>query len=242
MDNVVEINNLVKTYENGHIKALNGIDLTIGEGEFVSIIGPSGSGKSTLLNMLGALDLPDSGSINVAGYDLISNKKLNEFRAKKIGFIFQLHNLIPNLSVVENIEIPMFTSKLSNSEMRVKALDLLDIVGLRDKASQKPSKLSGGERQRVAIARALIKEPKLLLLNDPSIILADEPTGSLDSKTSTKILKQLIDLHRSQNVTLIIVTHDMDVAKLADRTIEVLDGKLVNAGENSLLDDKINVD
>ena len=234
MDNVVEFNNLVKTYENGHIKALNGIDLTIGEGEFVSIIGPSGSGKSTLLNMLGALDLPDSGSINVAGYDLISNKKLNEFRAKKIGFIFQLHNLIPNLSVVENIEIPMFTSKLSNSEMRVKALDLLDIVGLRDKASQKPSKLSGGERQRVAIARALA--------NDPSIILADEPTGSLDSKTSTKILKQLIDLHRSQNVTLIIVTHDMDVAKLADRTIEVLDGKLVNAGENSLLDDKINVD
>ena len=234
MGNVVEINNLVKTYENGHIKALNGIDLTIGEGEFVSIIGPSGSGKSTLLNMLGALDLPDSGSINVAGYDLISNKKLNEFRAKKIGFIFQLHNLIPNLSVVENIEIPMFTSKLSNSEMRVKALDLLDIVGLRDKASQKPSKLSGGERQRVAIARALA--------NDPSIILADEPTGSLDSKTSTKILKQLIDLHRSQNVTLIIVTHDMDVAKLADRTIEVLDGKLVNAGENSLLDDKINVD
>ena len=234
MDNVVEINNLVKTYENGHIKALYGIDLTIGEGEFVSLFGPSGTGKSTLLNMLGALDLPDSGSINVAGYDLISNKKLNEFRAKKIGFIFQLHNLIPNLSVVENIEIPMFTSKLSNSEMRVKALDLLDIVGLRDKASQKPSKLSGGERQRVAIARALA--------NDPSIILADEPTGSLDSKTSTKILKQLIDLHRSQNVTLIIVTHDMDVAKLADRTIEVLDGKLVNAGENSLLDDKINVD
>ena len=234
MGNVVEINNLVKTYENGHIKALNGIDLTIGEGEFVSIIGPSGSGKSTLLNMLGALDLPDSGSINVAGYDLISNKKLNEFRAKKIGFIFQLHNLIPNLSVVENIEIPMFTSKLSNSEMRVKALDLLDIVGPRDKASQKPSILSGGERQRVAIARALA--------NDPSIILADEPTGSLDSKTSTKILKQLIDLHRSQNVTLIIVTHDMDVAKLADRTIEVLDGKLVNAGENSLLEDKINVD
>lgn len=234
MSNIVEINNLIKTYEDGHIKALNGIDLTIREGEFVSIIGPSGSGKSTLLNMLGALDLPDSGSINVAGYDLLSNKKLNEFRAQKIGFVFQLHNLIPNLSVVENIEIPMFTSKLSNDEMRKRALDLLDIVGLREKASQKPSKLSGGERQRVAIARALA--------NNPSIILADEPTGSLDSKTSTKILKQLIDLHRSQNVTLIIVTHDMDVAKLADRTIEVLDGRLVNAGENSLLEDKINVD
>lgn len=234
MSNIVEINNLVKSYENGHIKALNGIDLTIKEGEFVSIIGPSGSGKSTLLNMLGALDLPDSGSINVAGYDLLSNKKLNEFRAQKIGFVFQLHNLIPNLSVVENIEIPMFTSKLSNDEMRTRALNLLDVVGLREKASQKPSKLSGGERQRVAIARALA--------NNPSIILADEPTGSLDSKTSTKILKQLIDLHKTQNVTLIIVTHDMDVAKLADRTIEVLDGKLVNAGENSLLEDKINVD
>lgn len=234
MSNIVEINNLVKSYENGHIKALNGIDLTIKEGEFVSIIGPSGSGKSTLLNMLGALDLPDSGSINVAGYDLLSNKKLNEFRAQKIGFVFQLHNLIPNLSVVENIEIPMFTSKMSNDEMRTRALDLLDVVGLREKASQKPSKLSGGERQRVAIARALA--------NNPSIILADEPTGSLDSKTSTKILKQLIELHKTQNVTLIIVTHDMDVAKLADRTIEVLDGKLVNAGENSLLEDKINVD
>ena len=234
MSNIVEINNLVKSYENGHIKALNGIDLTIEEGEFVSIIGPSGSGKSTLLNMLGALDLPDSGSINVAGYDLLSNKKLNEFRAQKIGFVFQLHNLIPNLSVVENVKIPMFTSKLSNDEMETRALNLLDIVGLRDKASQKPSKLSGGERQRVAIARALA--------NNPSIILADEPTGSLDSKTSTKILKQLIDLHKTQNVTLIIVTHDMDVAKLADRTIEVLDGKLVNAGENSLLENKIDVD
>ena len=234
MGNIVEISNLVKSYENGHIKALNGIDLTIEEGEFVSIIGPSGSGKSTLLNMLGALDSPDSGYINVAGYDLISNKNLNEFRAQKIGFVFQLHNLIPNLSVVENIEIPMFTSKLSNSEMRNKALALLDIVGLRDKASQKPSKLSGGERQRVAIARALA--------NSPSIILADEPTGSLDSKTSTKILKQLIDLHKNNKVTLIIVTHDMSVARLADRVIEVLDGKLVNAGEDSLLENRINVD
>ena len=234
MSNVVEINNLVKTYENGHIKALNGIDLTIKEGEFVAIIGPSGSGKSTLLNMIGALDLPDSGSISVAGYDLSSNNKLNEFRAQKIGFVFQLHNLIPNLSVVENIEIPMFTSKLSNSEMRSKALTLLDDVGLKDKASLKPSKLSGGDRQRVAIARARA--------NDPSIILADEPTGSLDSKTSSKILKQLIDLHKSNNVTLIIVTHDMDVARLADRIIEVLDGKLVNTSDDSLLDNKINVE
>ena len=231
--NAVEIKDLYKSYEDGKIKALNGVNLTIADGEFVSIIGPSGSGKSTLLNMLGALDIPDSGYINVAGQDLSTSKKLNEFRAQKIGFIFQLHNLIPNISVVENIEIPMYTQKLSSKEMRVKALKLLDDVGLKDKAEILPNKLSGGERQRVAIARALA--------NDPSIILADEPTGSLDSKTSSKILKQLIDLHEDKNVTLIIVTHDMDVAKLADRVIEVLDGEVISAGDDSLINSKIDV-
>lgn len=231
--NAVDMKNVYKSYENGNIKALNGIDLTIADGEFVSIIGPSGSGKSTLLNMLGALDIPDSGSINVAGHDLTTSKKLNEFRAEKIGFIFQLHNLIPNISVVENIEIPMFTQKLSSKEMRANALKLLGDVGLEDKADIMPNKLSGGERQRVAIARALA--------NNPSIILADEPTGSLDSKTSSKILKQLIDLHKDKNVTLIIVTHDMDVAKLADRVIEVLDGEIISAGDDSLINSKIDV-
>ena len=231
--NAVEIRGLHKSYENGNIKALNGIDLTIADGEFVSIIGPSGSGKSTLLNMLGALDVPDSGSIMVAGHDLTSSKKLNEFRSESIGFIFQLHNLIPNISVRENIEIPMYTQKMSSSEMKNRALKLLDDVGLKDKADIMPNKLSGGERQRVAIARALA--------NDPSIILADEPTGSLDSKTSSKILKQLIDLHEDKNVTLIIVTHDMDVAKLADRVIEVLDGEIISAGDESLIHSKIDV-
>ena len=231
--NAVEIKDLYKSYEEGRIKALNGVSLTISDGEFVSIIGPSGSGKSTLLNMLGALDVPDSGTINVAGHDLTNSKKLNEFRAQKIGFIFQLHNLIPNISVVENIEIPMYTQKMSSKEMRVKALKLLDDVGLKDKAGILPNKLSGGERQRVAIARALA--------NDPSIILADEPTGSLDSKTSSKILKQLIDLHEDKNVTLIIVTHDMDVAKLAGRVIEVLDGQIISAGDDSLINSKIDV-
>ena len=223
---IVDIKNLYKSYEDGKIKALNGVNLTIEKGEFVSIIGPSGSGKSTLLNMLGALDVPDSGEITVAGQNLISNKKLNEFRAEKIGFIFQLHNLIPNISVRQNIEIPMYTQGLSSSEMKSKALKLLGDVGLEDKADMLPNKLSGGERQRVAIARALA--------NDPSIILADETTGSLDSKTSTKILKQLINLHKDHNVTLIIVTHDMDVARLADRVIEVLDGEVISAGEESL--------
>ena len=231
--NAVEIRELYKSYEDGRIRALNGINLTIAEGEFVSIIGPSGSGKSTLLNMLGALDVPDSGSITVVGEDLAKSKKLNEFRGEKIGFIFQLHNLIPNISVVENIEIPMYTQKMSSKEMRSKALKLLDDVGLKDKADILPNKLSGGERQRVAIARALA--------NEPSIILADEPTGSLDSKTSSKILKQLIDLHEDNNVTLIIVTHDMDVAKLADRVIEVLDGEIISAGDDSLIHGKIDV-
>ena len=231
--NAVEMKGIYKSYEDGKIRALNGIDLTIKDGEFVSIIGPSGSGKSTLLNMLGALDVPDSGVINVAGRNLSTDKKLNEFRAQEIGFIFQLHNLIPNISVRENIEIPMYTQKLSSGEMKSKALKLLEDVGLKDKADIMPNKLSGGERQRVAIARALA--------NDPSIILADEPTGSLDSKTSNKILKQLIDLHKDKNVTLIIVTHDMDVAKLADRVIEVLDGEIVSEGDDSLINSKIDV-
>ncbi len=232
--NAVEIKDLYKSYEKGKIKALNGINLTIKEGEFVSIIGPSGSGKSTLLNMLGALDIPDSGKINVAGKDLKSDKKLNKFRSEQIGFIFQLHNLIPNITVRENIEIPMYTQKLSSSKMKERALKLLEDVGLYDKADILPSKLSGGERQRVAIARALA--------NNPSIILADEPTGSLDSKTSNKILKLLIDLHKDKKVTLIIVTHDMNVAKLANRFIEVLDGEIINPNsDKSLINNQINI-
>jgi ABC-type lipoprotein export system ATPase subunit len=232
--NIIEINNLEKSYEKGHIKALNGIDLEIKEGEFVSIIGPSGSGKSTLLNMIGALDIADNGNIKVAGYDLAKNKKLDKFRSEKIGFVFQLHNLIPNLSVRENVEIPMFETKLSGKERKNRALNLLDIVGLKDKAKSKPTKLSGGERQRVAIARALA--------NNPSIILADEPTGSLDSRTSKKILEQLNKLHKEKNVTLIIVTHDMHVAKLADRVIEVLDGKILSSADDSLLDENIKIE
>lgn len=219
-ENIVEIRNLRKGFDNGKITALNGIDLNIKKGEFVSIIGPSGSGKSTLLNMIGALDRPDEGSVMVAGYDLQGKSDLSQFRSREIGFIFQLHNLIPNLSVVENVEIPMFESGLSSRQMREKALKLLDDMNLSDKASRKPTELSGGERQRVAIARSLA--------NDPSIILADEPTGSLDSKNGEMILNLLRDLHEKKQVTLIMVTHDLKVAALADRTIEVLDGKIKN--------------
>lgn len=216
--NIIEIKSLEKGFENNKIMALNGIDLEIKKGEFVSIIGPSGSGKSTLLNMIGALDRPDKGSIIVAGKDLNKKKDLSKFRAKEIGFIFQLHNLIPNLSVVENVEIPMYENEISEKEMRIRALELLKYVGLSNKTDRKPTELSGGERQRVAIARGLA--------NKPSIILADEPTGSLDSKNGQMILHRLKELHEKEDLTLIMVTHDMNVASLADRTISVLDGKI----------------
>ena len=206
-----------KSYDNGKIKALNGMDLEVKKGEFISIMGPSGSGKSSLLNMIGALDRADEGSIKVAGIDLMKTKKLYEFRSKEIGFVFQMHNLIPNLSVLENVQIPMFETKTSSKDMKKRALELLEAVNLGDKINQKPTKLSGGERQRVAIARALV--------NHPSIILADEPTGSLDSKTGEVILNLLKDLHSKENVTLVMVTHEPYVGKMAERIITVLDGK-----------------
>jgi putative ABC transport system ATP-binding protein len=216
-ENIIEIKNLKKSYDNGKIKALNGMDLLVKKGEFISIMGPSGSGKSTLLNMIGALDTADEGSITVAGINLMKNKHLNEFRSKEIGFVFQMHNLIPNLSVIENVQIPMFETNASSNEMNERALELLKAVNLDDKIDQKPTKLSGGERQRVAIARALV--------NHPSIILADEPTGSLDSKTGEVILNLLKDLHTKENVTLVMVTHEPYVGNMAERIVTVLDGK-----------------
>ncbi|MEL7670490.1 ABC transporter ATP-binding protein [Methanobacterium sp.] len=216
--NVIEIKDLKKSYEDGQIMALNGINLEIKEGEFVSIIGPSGSGKSTLLNMIGALDNADEGSISVAGTDLTRDEDLSKFRSDEIGFVFQLHNLIPNLTVFENVQIPLIETPLSDEQMEKRALELLKSVNLENKINQKPTKLSGGERQRVAIARALV--------NHPSIILADEPTGSLDSKTQNVILDLLKDIHKKENVTLIVVTHSPDVANMADRVITVLDGEI----------------
>lgn len=216
--NIIEITALKKGYDNGKIKALNGVDLKIKKGEFVSIIGPSGSGKSTLLNMIGALDKADEGSISVAGIDLIHTTDLSEFRSSEIGFVFQLHNLIPNLTVLENVEIPMLETSNSSKEMEKRAMKLIKSVELEDKINQRPTKLSGGERQRVAIARALV--------NHPSIILADEPTGALDSKTGDIILNLLKELHNKENVTLVMVTHEPYVANMADRIITVLDGKI----------------
>jgi len=220
-ENVIEIHNLQKTYDKGKIKALNGIDLEIKKGEFISIMGPSGSGKSTLLNMIGALDRAEEGTIKVAGIDLMKTRDLSEFRSQEIGFVFQMHNLIPNLSVLENVEIPLYETRVKSEEMRRRALELLEAVGLKDKADKNPTKLSGGERQRVAIARALV--------NHPSIILADEPTGALDSKTGDVILNLLKSLHSKKQVTLVMVTHEPYVAKMADRILHVLDGKINNS-------------
>jgi len=217
-DHIIKIKDLKKSYDKGKIKALNGIDMDIKKGEFVSIMGPSGSGKSTLLNMIGALDRAEEGSIKVAGIDLVKTKDLSKFRSQEIGFVFQMHNLIPNLSVLENVEIPMFEGQLSSQEMRERALELLKSVNLEDKINQLPTKLSGGERQRVAIARALV--------NHPSIILADEPTGALDSKTGDIILKLLKDLHLKEQVTLVMVTHEPYVANMADRILNMLNGKI----------------
>ncbi|MGZ7108836.1 MAG: ABC transporter ATP-binding protein [Methanobacterium sp.] len=226
-ENIIEIMNLKKSYDNGTIRALNGIDLEIKKGEFVSIIGPSGSGKSTLLNMIGALDKGEEGSIKVTGIDLMKKKDLSEFRSSEIGFVFQLHNLIPNLTVFENVQIPMLETSVSGKEMEERAMELLKAVGLEKKIKTLPTKLSGGERQRVAIARALV--------NHPSIILADEPTGALDSKTGDIILNVLKDLHKKEKVTLIMVTHEPYVANMADRIISVFDGKIREEKTNNSL-------
>jgi putative ABC transport system ATP-binding protein len=225
-ENIIEIKGLKKSYDNGKIKALNGIDLEIKKGEFVSIIGPSGSGKSTLLNMIGALDTAGEGSINVAGIDLTQTKDLSTFRSQKIGFVFQFHHLIPNLTVLENVQIPMLETSISSKAMEKRALELLKSVDLEDRVDQKPTKLSGGERQRVAIARALV--------NHPSIILADEPTGALDSKTGDIILDLLKNLHKKENVTLVMVTHEPYVANMADRIITVRDGNILEEKVNTI--------
>lgn len=216
---LIRLNNVVKQYDKGSVTALDNVNLSIEGGSFVSIIGPSGSGKSTLLNMLGALDTPDSGEIIVNGIDLSTQKDLSDFRRHEIGFIFQLHNLIPNLTVQENVEIPLMDAELSENQKKERAELFIDAVGLSDKKKQKPNKLSGGERQRVAIARALV--------NFPSIILADEPTGALDTKTGAMVLDVLSYVRETIDATLIIVTHDPEVAKLADRTIEIRDGQII---------------
>jgi putative ABC transport system ATP-binding protein len=216
---MINLKNLTKVYDKGMTKALNNISLTIEDGEFVSIMGKSGSGKSTLLNMIGGLDVPDEGTVEIMGED-ITKTNLNVYRRKTIGFVFQLHNLIPNLTCLENIELPLFGEGLKSSEMKNRAMSLLKAVNLDHFASKRPNKLSGGQMQRIAIARALV--------NNPKIILADEPTGQLDSENSEMILDLLQSHQKESNATLIVITHDLEIAKKANRIIKIKDGQIDN--------------
>ena len=216
---VVETRNLIKTYgDGGEVRALDGVTLTVRAREFVAIVGPSGSGKSTLLNLLGALDRPTGGDVIINGVSLAKVRDLDHFRSQTIGFIFQMHNLIPTLTARENVEVPMYESRLSGGKRRARAQELLRLVSLDERMNFLPGQLSGGERQRVAIARALA--------NQPAILLADEPTGNLDSKATAEIMTLLSELNRMQGTTLIVVTHNSQVANVAGRIITFRDGQI----------------
>jgi putative ABC transport system ATP-binding protein len=217
----VEVHGLVKSFEEGRIRALSGMDLTVASGEFVAIVGPSGCGKSTLLHLIAALDEPDAGTIAVGGHDLSTRTDLNHYRAKHVGMVFQLHNLLPTLTAVENVQVPMFELGRSPRERRRRAAELLRLVGLGGRERNRPPQLSGGERQRVAIARALA--------NDAPILLADEPTGSLDSEAGRRILDLLEELRHERGLTIVLVTHDAGIAARADRIVPMLDGRLDQA-------------
>lgn len=222
MNNIIEAHDLKKSFDAGKVKALDGLDVSIKAGEFVSIMGPSGSGKSTLMNMIGGLDKPDSGQLIVDGLDLSKQRDLTAFRAMTIGFVFQLHNLIASQTALDNVLLPMFEGNLRAANRRNRARELLALVGIPEREAAYPPQLSGGERQRVAIARALANAPK--------IILADEPTGSLDSKSSQRIMDLLIEVQEKENTTLITVTHEEDIGEQAERVIRVLDGRVGKTG------------
>jgi putative ABC transport system ATP-binding protein len=216
----MQVENLSKVFESaaGRVAALRGINLSIRQGEFVAIVGPSGSGKSTLLNIIGALDRPSSGRVFIKGVDIfsLSDSELATMRNFMIGFIFQSYNLINRTTVIKNVELPAILSDMSSSERRRKAMKVLEVLGIGDKADFKPSSLSGGQQQRVAIARSL--------MNDPAIILADEPTGNLDTKTGQEVFNLLKMLSSKFRRTIIMVTHNSELAEAADRAIYIRDG------------------
>lgn len=216
---VVETTDLTRIYPDAQaVRALDGVSLRIERGEFVVVMGPSGSGKSTLLHLIGALDRPTSGTVKVDGRDLDGVLDLDRFRAGSIGFIFQMHNLLPTLTAAENVEVPMQGVGVPAPQRRVRALELLDLVGLAALAHRLPNQLSGGQRQRVAVARALA--------NDPPLILGDEPTGNLDSTTGAEIIRHFASLTRDHGKTVIVVTHDPVVALSAGRIITLRDGRV----------------
>ncbi|WP_340820799.1 ABC transporter ATP-binding protein [Methanolobus sp. WCC4] len=221
--NVIDIAGLKKSYFLGEMEVpiLHGIDLCIKKGEFVAIMGPSGSGKSTLMNMIGCLDRPTDGKVMLMGKDtnIISDNELAELRGFEIGFVFQNFNLIPRLSAYENVMLPTYSNTKKGMDTSTRARDLLKLVGLDDRMGHRPPELSGGQRQRVAIARSLI--------NDPSLILADEPTGNLDSKTSEEIMGIFSDLHKKGR-TIVMITHDPEMEQYADRVVHIRDGYIGN--------------
>ena len=216
---MLKANGVRKSY--GNLQILKGVNFEVQKGEIVSIIGPSGAGKSTLLHILGTLDKPDAGTVELKGTEIskLNGELLSAFRNQNIGFVFQFHHLLPEFSAIENICIPAFIAKKNKKQAETRALELLDMFGLKDRAQHKPNQLSGGEQQRVAIARALI--------NEPSIILADEPSGNLDSENAKALHQLFVSLRDNFQQTFVIVTHNEDLAKTSDRIVTMKDGLIV---------------
>jgi putative ABC transport system ATP-binding protein len=225
MTTLVSVKNVVKRYTRGKqkVEVLHRLNLTIEAGEFLALMGPSGSGKTTLLNLIGGLDRPDEGEIVVAGerIDKLSNRQLARWRARNVGFVFQFYNLMPMLTAERNVELPLLLTNLSRARRRQNVQAVLQLVGLTDRASHKPSELSGGQQQRVAIARALVADPRLLV--------CDEPTGDLDRHTAEEILSLVRTLNQTQNKTIIMVTHDPKAAEYASRQVHLDKGQLIDA-------------
>ncbi len=222
---IIEMSNIIKRYYIGmpnELQILNGISIEIHEGEFVAIVGASGSGKSTLMNIIGALDKPTEGSYFLNGTDInkLSDKELSAIRNKEIGFVFQTFNLIPRTTALKNVELPMLYAGVSRRERTRKAVKLLEMVDMQDRSTHKPNELSGGQKQRVAIARAMA--------NDPSIILADEPTGALDSKTGRLVMDIFHKLHKQEGKTIVLITHSPELAEETERIITISDGSVIS--------------
>ena len=216
---MIHLEGITKSF--GSLQVLKGIDLEITQGEVVSIVGPSGAGKTTLLQIMGTLDSPDTGMINIDGTNVsrIKEKELSAFRNKHIGFVFKFHQLLPEFTALENVMIPAFIAGVPTKEASMRAMEILDFMGLKERASHKPNELSGGEKQRVAVARALI--------NQPAVILADEPSGSLDSHNKEELHQLFFDLRNRFGQTFVIVTHDEALAKITDRTSHMVDGNII---------------